>query len=390
MIRWYFLCCLSLGTFHVEAAEERIFEGRWNNRRTGSKGTMTCTASEVSSGNWTAVFRGAFQGKPFEYKVDFASKDSRAGSALTGTTSISGKRYQWSGSLNANQLRGEYQATNGWNGEFLLNETAASRRNMPTATEPESIEDVTIDPVINDGDHLLFVGNRFMADEGGVYNYLQTALGKRGMDVTHETEIAIGKPLRDMVTRQVGAAMMNPKVDAVVITSGNLKVMRQFATKLKGTGKRLIVLMTWAEKHPGNRATESQYTESQYTAETRKVVKVMRELEKDSDVTVIPTGVLFHDLTVRPPGGMPRVDYLWKERDIHQNALGTMANALLMSALLTGESPAGLNFDFPPHIVGQKLKDEPQLRLTRGLREALQYRAWSVAQSWVKGKSHLE
>ena len=29
------------------AAQERTFEGRWNNRRTGSNGTMTCTATEV-------------------------------------------------------------------------------------------------------------------------------------------------------------------------------------------------------------------------------------------------------------------------------------------------------------------------------------------------------
>ncbi len=83
---------------------------------------------------------------------------------------------------------------------------------------------------------------------------------------------------------------------------------------------------------------------------------------------------------------MPRVDYLWQKADAHQNALGTMASALLMVAVLTGESPAGLNFDFPPHIVGQQLADDPDLRMTRELREILQYRSWSVAQDWAKGK----
>jgi len=369
----------------VGAAEERVFEGPWNNRRTGSSGNMTCTASEVAAGQWKAVFRGAFQGQPFEYPVDFQAKASRLGSELAGATTIDGKQYQWKGTLQASQLRGQYQATNGWNGEFVLNETAASRRNIPMSVEPESIEEVEIKPVVRDGDHLLFVGNGSMANEGGVYNYLQAALRKRGIEITHESKIADGKSLSEMVTREVGDAMMSSNVDVVVITSGDPKVMRQFATKLKGSEKRLVVFMTWEEKHPGNRATLTQYTTA-----TRNAVRTMRELEKETGATIIPAAVLYHDLTVRPPDGMPRIDYLWREANIHQNSLGTMANALLMSAMLTGESPAGLNFDFPPHIIGQQLTDEPELRLTRELREVLQYRAWAIAQGWSKGKTHLE
>jgi len=56
-----------------------------------------------------------------------------------------------------------------------------------------------------------------------------------------------------------------------------------------------------------------------------------------------------------------------------------MANALLMNAMLTGEWPAGINFDLPPLIVRQRLQDEPELRLTRDLRETIQYREWAIA-----------
>jgi hypothetical protein len=174
---------------------------------------------------------------------------------------------------------------------------------------------------------------------------------------------------------------MNKDVDVVVITSGDLKVMKQFATKLKGSGKRLVVFMTWEEKRPSNRAMLPQYTKS-----TRNAVRAMREFEKESGATIIPVAVLHHELTIRPPNEMPRVDYLWQKSGNSQNALGTMASALLMVAVLTGESPAGLNFDFPPHIVGQELTDEPDLRLTRDIREILQYRSWAVAQDWAKGK----
>ncbi len=136
----------------------------------------------------------------------------------------------------------------------------------------------------------------------------------------------------------------------------------------------------------GREASGHRATIPQYTKATRTAVNAMRAFEKETGATVIPVAVLYHDLTVRPPNQMPRVDYLWQKADAHQNALGTMASALLMVAVLTGESPAGLNFDFPPHIVGQQLTDEPDLRLTRELREILQYRSWSVAQDWAKGK----
>lgn len=385
MSRTITIVTLILAGHLANAAEERVFEGPWNNRRTGSSGTMTCTASEMTPGKWKAVFRGSFQGTPFEYPVEFQSIGSRAGSELAGTTTIDGQQYQWKGTLKASQLRGQYQASNGWNGEFALNETAASRRNVPNNVEPEAIEEVEIKPIIKDGDHLLFVGNSYMENDGGVYNYLEAALRKRQIDITHESIIAAGKSLNDMVTREVGEAMTSSKVNVIVITSGDPKVMRQFAKKIKDSGKRLVVFMTWEEKHPGNRATPTQYT-----ASTRKAVRTMRELEKDTGATIIPAAVLYHDLTVRPADGMPRIDYLWRKGDGNQNAIGTMANALLMSAVLTGKSPAGLNFDLPPYIVGQKLQDDPDLRLTRELREILQYRAWEVAQNWAKGKTHLE
>jgi hypothetical protein len=379
------LCWFVVFASLAQAAEERTFEGQWNNRRTGSSGTMTCAAQQVSPGQWTAVFRGSFQGSPFEYKVDFQSKESRSGSELAGTTTIDGKHYQWTGSLQASQLRGRYQASNGWNGEFVLNETAASRRNVPMSVEPESIEDIEIKPVIADGDHLLFVGNDFMANDGGVHNYLQVGLNKRGIDISHDSKYAVGKVLHQMATPEVGDAMTDPQVKVVVITSGDLKTMTQFASKLKDSNKQLVVFMTWEPKHPGNGATKNQYT-----AATQKSVKLMRQFEQETGARIVPAAVLYHDLTINPPDGVPRVDYLWRERSVHQNALGTMANALLMTAMLTGESPAGLNFDYPPYIDGQVLQDEPELRLTRELRETLQYRAWAVAQAWVKGKSHLE
>ncbi len=40
---------LAFLNLQAHAAEERVFEGPWNNRRTGASGTMTCNASEVAT-----------------------------------------------------------------------------------------------------------------------------------------------------------------------------------------------------------------------------------------------------------------------------------------------------------------------------------------------------
>ena len=375
------------------AQGQRTFRGKWNNHRYGTSGTLNCVASEVSTGQWKATFTGVFQGDPFKYDAAFQSRPSGGGSELGGTTTVRGSQYKWTGFLRGRQLNGKYTSTVGYYGEFVLNEIGNSPAQPPRSTTPSSpeplpptfVEDVEIAPVIRDGERMLFVGNSYMANEGGVYNYLAKALARRGTDITTDSKIFYGKPLRDMVTPEVGRAITASDVDSVVITSGDPVVMRQFHTKLKDTGKKLIVFMTWEAKHPGNQATPLSYKSA-----TRRAVKTMRELEKETGVTVLPAAVLYHELTSSPPAGVPRVDYLWRKRNIHQNELGTMVNAWLMYAMLTGESPVGVNFDMPPHIVGQKIAKEPDLRLTRDLRLELQRRTWQVAQAWTRGKCHLE
>ena len=173
--------------------------------------------------------------------------------------------------------------------------------------------------------------------------------------------------------------------DSVVITSGERDVMQQFDKRIQQEGKKTIVFMTWESRHPGNNATKSQYTSS-----TRRIVREMRQMEKSTGATIIPAAVVFHDLTMRPPDGVSRIDFLWKERNSHQNEIGTLVNAWMLYAILMAESPVGLNFDMPPYVVGQKIQSDPSIRLSRELRLELQQRVWQVAQAWRSGKCHLE
>lgn len=116
----------------------------------------------------------------------------------------------------------------------------------------------------------------------------------------------------------------------------------------------------------------------------------IRRLQKETGATIIPVAVVYHELTTRPPQGMPRRDFLWRPANIHQNELGTMVNAWMMYTILTGKSPVGVDFDMPPFVAGETLQSDPDLKLTAALRLELQTRVWEVAKAWNAGRTHLE
>ena len=379
-----FALMLASFAFPVSAQESRTWTGKWNNRKFGTSGPLQCVAKESEPGRWQATFTGTFQGDPFEYQAMFESKASSRGLLVGGNSTIRGHKYDWTGVMNDRQLRGQYRNNVGYNGEFVLS-AVGSRSNPSGQPSVDPIPEIRWDPLIQDGESLLFVGNSFMANEGGVRNYLVKALKKRQLEITTDEMTIHGEPLKGMLKPEVAAKMDSSEFDSVIITSGDLKVMKQFDTRIQHSNKKTIVFMTWEPKHLGNGATERQYTGA-----TKRAVRDMRRMERNTNATIIPSAVVFHDLTVRPPQGMPRVDYLWRKSNDHQNELGTMVNAWMLYAILTGDSPVGVNFDMAPFVVGQKLQKTPELRLDRELRSTLQQRVWQVAQAWKSGKSHLE
>lgn len=409
-----FLVSLLVGLSICSAADTRSWSGKWNNKKFGTSGPLNCEAVESSSGVWDAVFTGKFQGDPFEYRTKIKSREARGGLGLTGDSKIRGHQYQWTGSISGRQLRGTYRSNVGYYGEFVLSETtdagrgrmaASDRRNSSPVTDlpkpsvrPSSrgladvdaafgiVDDAPLGPaLIDDGDGVLFIGNSFMANEGGVDRYLTPALERSGIEIRAEKMISYGQPLKAMMTPKIGAGISSKVIDLVVITSGELDVMKQFQKKIDSEGKRTAVFMTWQLKHPGNKADMASYT-----AKTKSDIVEMRKMERETNATIIPVAVVFHSLASDPPTGMPRADFIWQPNNIHQNELGTLVNAWTVYAVLTGESPERKNYDVPPWIVGQKLQSEPGIRLTRELRQALQERVWKVVKQWRQGKTHLE
>jgi hypothetical protein len=104
------------------AGEKKTWEGTWNNKLYGTSGTMKCVAEEGKDGVWTANFSGVFQGEKFSYDVTFDGKPGKGQTDLSGTATIRNHKYEWTGSIKGDTLRGKYKANSGYNGDFVLKE----------------------------------------------------------------------------------------------------------------------------------------------------------------------------------------------------------------------------------------------------------------------------
>lgn len=278
-----------------------------------------------------------------------------------------------------------------------MNLTTPSLRNclialfLALATSVFAAEKPAWSPLIKEGDSLLFIGNSYMANEGGVRHYLTKALqsAKPPLKITTEHEIMYGKPLDVMFTPAAQEKIKSRRYDPVVITSGSYEAMKTFDAFIKANQSRTVIYMTWEGRHPGNRATMAEYKDA-----TMKNVKLMRQVEKELGVTVVPLAVVYYDLTVRPAKSGLREDYMWRAGNIHQGILGTMVNTWTLYAVFTGQSPVGLDFDFTTpqknYVQGTTLADEPSIVFDEALRRTLQERVWKIVQQWNAGKTELD
>ncbi|TWT61592.1 hypothetical protein [Rubinisphaera italica] len=106
--------------------QKKTFEGTWNNRKYNSSGPLRCEARPGEDGKVKATFSGTFMGDPFSYDVEFSAKPGNGQTDLIGKATVSGHIYDWTGSLKGTRLYGKYLGTNGYNGEFVLNEARSN------------------------------------------------------------------------------------------------------------------------------------------------------------------------------------------------------------------------------------------------------------------------
>jgi predicted alpha/beta superfamily hydrolase len=235
---------------------------------------------------------------------------------------------------------------------------------------PPDIETPAWPALLKDGDHIFYIGNSFIGTEGGLENHFPriTTCMQPPLHVQTKSLIFWGQGLNRMYTDEVLQEIRTGDNDLVVVTSGSPDQLRKFYDAIAEAGSKMMVHMTWGRNPAISGADLASFRE-----QTQRIVDRMKEFEKDTGVPVAPCGLVFYDLTVDPPAvpGL-RLDWVFMVENIHQNHIGTMANAATHYAVMTGRSPVGLPMwdPYPPELV-----------------KAVQERAWKIVQDWKADKT---
>jgi hypothetical protein len=101
----------------------KSWQGTWRNLRFRTSGALKCTAVSKDGKTWDGTFEGVFRGRKFRYKAGFQGKPGRGRTDLSGTATIDGAKYQWTGYIKGATLYGKFRSSNGYYGNFSLKET---------------------------------------------------------------------------------------------------------------------------------------------------------------------------------------------------------------------------------------------------------------------------
>jgi hypothetical protein len=92
------LLALVLALFGGTAtAEDLVYEGTWVTTNRQLDGRMTCVATDLGSNKWKGRFYGVWQGRKFDYTVEWTGTPDK----LTGKATIDGAKYDWKGEMGA-------------------------------------------------------------------------------------------------------------------------------------------------------------------------------------------------------------------------------------------------------------------------------------------------
>lgn len=243
------------------------------------------------------------------------------------------------------------------------------------------------EPEIEDGAKLLFIGNSFTGNLGGLHNYVELGMASANppLNVTAlppPNGYFFGQGLGSMFTTEVRNAIQTENFDVVQITSGGTSTIEDFHEVISASGAKTLVYMTWAS----NPARPGGSWES-YRSSTQSNISTMRSLEDDLGVLVAPVGAVYYDLLIDPVrDDFVREDYLYEPRNIHQDTLGTLVNAYTVYSILTGRSPVGIKFDFPKFVDGETLWATNvgyyDYAFDDDLRHDVQSRVWEAVKAW--------
>jgi hypothetical protein len=240
-------------------------------------------------------------------------------------------------------------------------------------------------PMVQGGERLYFIGNSYMGNLGGVYNYMRRALeaGTPPVTVNAQYTIYYGQGLGSMFTTEVQNNIRNMQWDYVVIIRGSTTDMMRFYNLCREEGIKLIVYATWARNPTINSGGLPTYA-----SELAGITSAMRDFVAQTDsnwVTICPIATAYGNLILNPPHAGLRADFLYEPENIHENILGHILSSYTLYATLTGRSPVGLDYDYSPYVVGDSMQHIADMRYDEQMRAAIQQGAWDAFLEWYGG-----
>lgn len=106
-----------------EQPTTKTWVGTWMNRKYKTSGPLKCVATRKDDSSAEATFSGKFVNDPFSYNVTVSTTAENDRTVLSGTATLDGDKYEWSGYVRGKVLFGEFRSLKGHNGTFRLQET---------------------------------------------------------------------------------------------------------------------------------------------------------------------------------------------------------------------------------------------------------------------------
>jgi hypothetical protein len=261
----------------------------------------------------------------------------------------------------------------------------------------QSHKDINWEPILFNGDCVLFIGNSKVGSEGGLHHHFRRTVARATPPIDIQTDwlAMYNRPtLKDMYTEEVTQRIKEGTDDVVIVSSGSEEAMHQFEKLIRESNKKMVLYGIWAnnplgdpdgwegfKKNTQTISEEIQKFENEnglegFRDQTIRIVENARQFEKETGVPIAPCGLVFYNLIVDPPKGYDlRLDWVYMVENIHQNHIGTMANAATYFAVLTGLSPVGLEMWDP---------------YPKDLAREVQERAWKIVQDWKNGNVEIK
>lgn len=234
------------------------------------------------------------------------------------------------------------------------------------------------------GDAILFVGNSFTGEAGGLDVYVRMALadGPSPVQVSTGRSLSYGYDIDYLYNTSDAVSQIETGDWDIVVLQGywsgiddppgsldtfDLYVDR-FDSVIAASGAQTVLFMPWTSS-----PTTSGINWTTYALESRAFRDNHRSTGLRIDAPVAPCGWVWYDLVTDKPDTTLPDDFLYGDA-IHQNELASYVNAYVFYTLLTHRSPVGLDFHYT--TVTNVVFDD-------ALRTVLQERVWDLMQEWL-------